>query len=404
MLNISTPNTARVDDVIAIRASGLDPARLATLGVRTRVDDQEWQSVGLFAPDEDGAIDPARSPSLGGTYLGRSGMGLFWSQTCTTGPAVFPATAQTVSSTVTLRQSEDVLVREVARSALTARCGARPVQERGLVGTLFHPRARVGRPVLVLGGSEGGQNDLAAALLASHGYAALALTYFGADGLPGQLHDVPIGYFRTALDWLVSQPESHGRRAAIYGNSKGGEAALLTASLTETVAAVAAMVPSGVLLPAHGNLPAWRDRSGGLPPQTHTLRAVPAESGDARVLRAAYSSAGSTDPDHPAAIPVERIGGPVLIAAASDDCVWPSSLALVASERLRRAARDHADKFVELRGAGHLVQPPYLPTTPQLVPYGTGWMLLGGNPRANARAAVRAWRATLRLLRHAWDE
>ncbi len=39
----------------------------------------------------------------------------------------------------------------------------------------------------------------AAALLASHGYAALALAYFGVEDVPKDLINIPLEYFGTAL-------------------------------------------------------------------------------------------------------------------------------------------------------------------------------------------------------------
>jgi hypothetical protein len=47
--------------------------------------------------------------------------------------------------------------------------------------------------LLIFGGSEGGlSGTLIAALLAAHGYPALALAYFNAPGLPATLSDIPL--------------------------------------------------------------------------------------------------------------------------------------------------------------------------------------------------------------------
>ena len=51
-----------------------------------------------------------------------------------------------------------------------------PVRDDGLVGTFFAPADGTARPgVLVVGGSDGGLSEGMAALLASHGFAVLAL-------------------------------------------------------------------------------------------------------------------------------------------------------------------------------------------------------------------------------------
>ena len=68
----------------------------------------------------------------------------------------------------------------------TIRMRTLTLRHDGVVGVLFTPRARTRRPAaVVFGGSEGGNGPIdAAAMLAAHGYPALALAYFGAPGLP----------------------------------------------------------------------------------------------------------------------------------------------------------------------------------------------------------------------------
>ena len=104
--------------------------------------------------------------------------------------------------------------------------GTTVVRERDLSGLFFRPADDCARPgVLVLGGSSGGLAFSAqvAALLASRGYASLALAYFGAENLPPHLVDIPLEYFATALDWPQEvhrfrgpgQAPQHGRRATL---------------------------------------------------------------------------------------------------------------------------------------------------------------------------------------------
>src|SRR6202011_4756293 len=54
-----------------------------------------------------------------------------------------------------------------------------------LVGAYFAPADGKRHPaIVVLGGSEGGLHPADARMFAQHGYAALALAYFGVDPLP----------------------------------------------------------------------------------------------------------------------------------------------------------------------------------------------------------------------------
>jgi acetyl esterase/lipase len=123
-----------------------------------------------------------------------------------------------------------------------------PVRDDGLVGTFFAPADRTARPgVLVVGGSDGGLSEGMAALLASHGFAALALAYFRAEHLPPDLTEIPLEYFETAIRWLGRQPSVAAGGLGVVGRSRGGELALLLAATFPEITAVVGYVPSGVV-------------------------------------------------------------------------------------------------------------------------------------------------------------
>ena len=61
------------------------------------------------------------------------------------------------------------------------------VRAHGLVATLCTPPGGPAPGVLLLGGSEGGRHANDAALLASHGFAVLALAYFGEPGVSREI-------------------------------------------------------------------------------------------------------------------------------------------------------------------------------------------------------------------------
>src|SRR5262249_13143366 len=64
-------------------------------------------------------------------------------------------------------------------------------------GEYFVPARASGVPILYLGGSAGGLPWYTApALLAAHGHPVLALAYFSEPGLPPQLENIPLEYFR----------------------------------------------------------------------------------------------------------------------------------------------------------------------------------------------------------------
>jgi dienelactone hydrolase len=228
---------------------------------------------------------------------------------------------------------------------------AAPVRA-GLYGEQFDPPGSGRRPAaLFIGGSDGGLGTAAgAALLASHGYPAMALAYFGEPGLPSELEDIPLEHFRRALERLRARPDVDPRRVVVIGISRGGEGALLIgATYPRLVHGVIGLAPSNVVNPSpDGRSVAW------------TLHGRPVPH---------ITLSESQDPDpvrHPrAVIAAERIAGPILTVSGGSDALWPSSAYTTQLHRCldeRHFAYSHQD--LDFGGAGHLVSSaiPYLPT------------------------------------------
>jgi dienelactone hydrolase len=129
------------------------------------------------------------------------------------------------------------------------------VRHGGLVATLFQPPGPGLHPaVVVLGGSDGGLWELPAALLASHGFSALALAYFGLDPLPPELVEIPLKYFEAALRWLMQQEGINPQAVAVMGWSRWGELALLLGAILPALRALWCMCRAGCC----GRASRWR--------------------------------------------------------------------------------------------------------------------------------------------------
>ena len=265
-------------------------------------------------------------------------------------------------------------------------------------GRFYRPRDIVTKgSVLVLGGSTGGLawSDQAAALLASRGYAALALSYFdfrGAGGRPRRLEEIPLEYFKSAIDWLKG--ETGEDQAGILGISKGAEAALLTASVyAGDIRSAAAYVPSGyafegVYTGRRRNRSSWS--LGGKPvpflsyPEETKLGMFMREGELLRIHRDALDRADAGTVQA-AALPVDRIGCPLLLISAGRDATWPSSyMAEDIVRRMEQAGRGGQVIHRDYPGAGHCFQVPGLP------------------PLTDSEAVDAA--AMAKANRQAWDE
>jgi dienelactone hydrolase len=287
-----------------------------------------------------------------------------------------------------------------------------------LVGTLFIPEGGPHPGVLLLGGSEGGLHEDDAALLAAHGFAVLALAYFGTPGVPTYLVRVPVEYFGTALCYLADHELVRADRLAVIGGSFGGQAALLIGATYAEIRAVVSVAGSGVVTQGidgdtaesdflhilRSEVPPWTWRGRPLPfiadpPTPELVRQV--DAGEPVAMRLAFKE-GMRDRERLAAatIPVERIQGAVLLISAGDDRNWPAEeLSDIALHRL--AAHQHPFAYCHVRypKAGHgICTPPFRPTTETAVP-GPGVELdLGGTPADTAAAQRSAWAHTIDFL------
>ena len=229
-----------------------------------------------------------------------------------------------------------------------------------------------GRPVLLLGGSEGGTPSLRAAVaLAKAGHPVLGLAYFGEPGLPRDLDDIPLEYIRRRARYLRRRT---GRKPDIVGSSRGGELALLMAATYPLdFDAVAAYVPSAYVVGGFPNPgPAWTRGGHPVPSLDSMDFGVPHPHGS-DVRRAA--------------IRIDRYGGPVLLVGAGDDGVWPSAAYVRTLD-----ARRHAITTRVYPHAGHgvgAIVPTSVPSRPDL----------GGTAAADLAARRDAWPALLHILR-----
>ena len=280
------------------------------------------------------------------TRMGRSGRRTMWGRRFRPAPLPAPRLAFVLllagSTLVGLASPADAGGTGGGASAQGERIAARVYRHTGDVSkrTL----------VMILGGSEGGMTNPRAALpraLRAGGYDVATLATFNFRGLPRSGALVP-------LDGIVEKAgalrDRRARCLAFIGVSRGGEAALLLASLApRTFDAAVAVAPPHVAGPAPGpnivNRPAWTWK--GRPVPFLPVRAVSLDglrwlfsSGEARA-RANYAIKETSIRTQPrkeerARIRVDRIERPLLVLSATRDHVWPSRAMAGQIERLVR--------------------------------------------------------------------
>lgn len=236
--------------------------------------------------------------------------------------------------------------------------------------------------VLFLGGSEGGRpQPYLPQFFAENGYPVLALAYFKEKTLPETLQLISLDYFDRPIQWMQKNEKMSRGGIILVGASKGAELALLLASKNPGIKGVIALSPSSV---AWDGLPksfwppnpcsSWS--TGGKP-----VPFVPYDyskgfaAGDPRAIYKFYQqSLTQTDAVEKAAIAVEKIRGPVLLASGSDDQLWPAEeMGDAICARLKKKGFKYPYEHLKYQGAGHTLNE---------------YFMLGGSLEDNRRARM----------------
>lgn len=420
-----TPVRAPMDTELTVRILDAPPGGQVTV-VAHSIDaaGQQFQSAATFTANEDGTVDlRSDPPRAGSSYGGVDPMGLIWSMR-PAGPAdPQAARGRLVPQPLVLTAQADgtsPAAMKVSRLFVPDGLTRTDVAEHGLVGVLYRPADNRPLPaVLMLGGAEGGLHEDNAALLAAHGYIVLALAYYGMPGLPRTLTNIPVEYFGTALSYLAGRADIAAGRIAVHGGSKGGEAALLIGSIYPAVRAVVSIVGSALITQGisqdveTGSLleilrtpvPNWTYQGRELPylPNVVTPRMEAAVAAGGPVsLGWAAPDLSNADKVAEAAIPVERIAGPVLLISGADDQTYGPAFQEAAAQRLAAAGHPYPFRHTVHVRAGHLIAAaPYRPTTQSVLPGPGVPFQYGGTPAADAAARLATWHETLSFLDNA---
>ncbi|MGI5349282.1 alpha/beta hydrolase family protein [Streptomyces sp. CA-250714] len=262
-------------------------------------------------------------------------------------------------------KGERVARRDLVREWLTKGATHRKltVAEDRIAGDLYLPPKGGDKkaPVLVFGGSEGGNaGTYTAALLASHGHPAMSVCYFrcgAGSGRPNGIDDIDLDYFTRAGQLLRKQEGADPERLAVMGNSRGSEAAQLLGQRRPSVFRdVIAYAPSSnVNGPYPSGTTAWTDH-------------------------------GKPVPTGP--IPLDRVRGTVLAVAGGNDKMWGSADSAAAM------ARRGAKKLV-YPDAGHHVN--WFPLGQPGQEGGRNGAVIA-TARADQAARGDSWRRVLQML------
>ena len=199
--------------------------------------------------------------------------------------------------------------------------------------------------IMLLHGSEGSRSGMiyrTAAILAAHGFLAMAFPYSNGSN-EGDIIDVPLDRTAEALSDLRAH-RLVGNRIGLYGISRGAEHALLLATLMARDGvpglpdAIAVHTPPDVICGGF-NSRMWRDSGDpGWRPWDPTDRA--------------WTWRGSSDELLPTmTIEIERYDGPLFLSHGTKDVTWSVEMTRRLWDRLKRHGR--APEVHLYEGEGH---------------------------------------------------
>lgn len=416
-----TPSDGLIDDSLEIQLSDFEPNEEITIRAHTTDSlGQTWLSFGRFTTGEDGTLSLTQQAPITGTYERVDPRGLLWSMRAPDGPAKSFTVDELYTVHVTVQRNDTTVASTtIKRRFISTGVDEHPVDEDGLIGVIFEPPGSGPHPaVLALHGTEGQIPWLLGAMLASHGYATLALQYFDPTGkteLPTSLVEIPLEYFERAIDWLLDRPSVTGDQVGVVGPSIGGELTLLLGATLSRIGVVVGYVPSGLVWEGPGGeRPMWTYKGKDIPfvPIVVNNESVPSLIGAAatgirgkpiRVADLFRPSFDDIDAESTNAgiIPVEKIDGPVLLISGKDDGIWPSTaLSEIAIQRLDSHDHPYPYEHLAYENAGHIISVPSQPTADWDTFKVTSGVTLkaGGTAPGNAHAAADSWPHVLEFL------
>ncbi|XP_072031495.1 acyl-coenzyme A thioesterase 1-like [Amphiura filiformis] len=404
------PSSVMVDQRVQISVTGLDAGSKVTIRSFMLAEKYRFEAHGHFIADQNGQIRLTHSHSVGGSYKGVQPMGLFscmqpspgqrsgirYSKKDITTPLIVTLSLHNEHiDTKMLQTNESIASTQLRRWYLADHCERIVVRNGRIRGSLIKPKGRGHFPgVIDMFGHAGGLLDFRAALLASHGFAVLALAFYNYDDLPTDINEISVEYCDEAVQWFSNEPYVIKGGIGVCGVSFGGTIGLQMASRFPDKISASVVISSPIAVIE--------------PPIKYKGKPMPYldfDRGKSKLLpdgslraKGCYRDVREVSED--TKIKIENIRKMLFIVGEDDEDFDASLHASEAVKRLHANARNSDDyEVLYYPGTGHLIEPPYRPvTTMSYHRIADTLIKWGGNIEDQAKAQEDAWLQVLGFL------
>ncbi|KAK6482649.1 peroxisomal succinyl-coenzyme A thioesterase-like [Huso huso] len=415
---VAHPTRGLVDEKFHVDVLNLRPHQPITLhSVFQSEENDFWEAYGHYISDSKGMVKADETESLGGSFTGKDPMGLIWSMK--------PVPGSRTGLRFRKRDVQTPYVVHISvfdghissgfneKSALACTVMERwymapgvcriDIRQDGVQGTLFLPPGPGPFPgILDLWGGGGGLVEYRSALLASHGYASLALEYLFQKNRSEKSAVIGEQYFEAAFNILKNHPKVASERVGLFGLSFGTSVALAMAGNSTTISPKCLVCVSGSHV-----FPVKESLSGVFAEMKTNMNKLKVDENNHLIWRNLILPI-PTDPDKK--VNVGNIRCPLLLIVGEDDQNWPAPECAVDIENMmKKAGNDHLLTKLSYPGTGHLIETPYSPHTRfsnfMLADSREKVIVLwGGETKPHAYAQEDSWRRILKFLeRHLYQ-